>query len=194
MIVHFLKTGTRHYGVLVERESGPNVIADPAPGYDDFLPHDLLHFVAEAEWGIDGGVFGQLAAGGDPGIFLPVDEELVDKWVRSRKLRNQPRSHGRRSEALAGVLDAAWKARNRKAGLPEHWNLHVAAARVESERLAVVLASLDDLARRWHKLQVGGSLTLEWPRPEAQRKHRATRRGSAMRPTARRVRDHRLRR
>ena len=34
---------------FLERESGPNVMADPAPGYDDFLPHDLLHFVAEAE-------------------------------------------------------------------------------------------------------------------------------------------------
>jgi hypothetical protein len=192
MVVHFLKTGTHRYGVFVERESGPNVIADPAPGYDDFLPHDLLHFVAEAEWGIDGGVFGQLAAGGDPGIFLPVEEELVDKWVRSRKLRKKQHSHGRRSEALAGVLDAAWKARHRKARLPEHWNLHLAAARVESEPLAVVLASLDDLARRWHKLQVVGSLTLGWPRPEAQGRHGATRRGSATRPTARRVRDHRL--
>ena len=33
-VVHFLKTGTRRYGVL-ERESGPNVMVDPAPGYDD---------------------------------------------------------------------------------------------------------------------------------------------------------------
>jgi hypothetical protein len=173
MLVHFLKSGTRRYGVLVNRESGPNVIADPAPGYDDFLPHDLLHFVAEAEWEIDGGVFGQLAAGGDPGIFLPVEEELVEKWVRSRKLRKKHPNHGRRSEALAGTLDAAWKARRRKVPLPEYWDLQLAAARVEPERFAAVLASLDDLARRWNKLQVGGSLTLAWPRPEGQNKHRA---------------------
>jgi hypothetical protein len=32
-------------------------------GYDDWLPHDVLHFVAEAEYGLDGGVFGDLAAG-----------------------------------------------------------------------------------------------------------------------------------
>ena len=187
MLVHFLKTGTRRYGVLVERQGGPTLIAEPAPGYDDFLPHDLLHFVAEAEWGIDGGVFGQLAAGGDPGIFLPVEEELVGKWVRRRKLRKKPHTHGRRSEALAGVLDAAWKARRRNEPLPDYWNHYIAVARVESERLAAVLSTLDDLAHRWHKLQVGGSLTLEWPRLVARRNHRASRRTSATRQTARRT-------
>jgi hypothetical protein len=118
MLVHFMKTGTHRYGVFVERTSAPSVIADRAPGYDEYLPHDLLHFVAEAEWGIDGGVFGQLAAGGDPGIFLPVDEELVNKWVRKRKLRRKPHTHGRRSEALAGLLDSAWKARRARHGYP----------------------------------------------------------------------------
>jgi hypothetical protein len=195
MLVHFMKSGTRRYGVLVERESGPTVIADPAPGYDDFLPHDLLHFVAEAEWGIDGGVFGQLAAGGDPGIFLPVDEELAGKWVRARKLRRKHHSRGRRSEALAGVLDSAWKARTGKAPLPEYWNLELARARVEPERLASVVASLDDLASRWFKLQVGGSLTLEWPRPERRMKHgTAPRTGSPAPATARRALGRRQRR
>lgn len=171
MIVHFIKTASRRYGVLVERDSGPVVIADPAQGYDDYLPHDLLHFVAEAEWGIDRAVFGQLAAGGDPGIFLPVEPELVGRWVRERKLRTKQRPHGRRSEALASVLDSAWKARTGKARLPEHWDIDLARARVEPERLATVVASLDELARRWHKLQVGGSLTLEWPRPERPSRH-----------------------
>ena len=62
MLVHFRKTGARRYAVLVERDHAPTLVAQ-APGYDDYLPHDLLHFVAEAEWGLDGGVFGQLAAG-----------------------------------------------------------------------------------------------------------------------------------
>jgi hypothetical protein len=37
MLVHFIKTGSRRYAVRVERVSGPSVIADPAPGYDDYL-------------------------------------------------------------------------------------------------------------------------------------------------------------
>ncbi len=49
MLVHFRKTGARRYAVLAERELAPAVVAHPAPGYDEYLPHDLLHFVAEAE-------------------------------------------------------------------------------------------------------------------------------------------------
>jgi hypothetical protein len=192
VVVHFVKTGARRYGVIVERDAGPALVANPAPGYDDFLPHDLLHFVAEAEWGIDGGVFGQLAAGGDPGIFIPVDERHRIEWLRRRKLRRKERPRGRRSEALAGVLDAAWKVRAGKAPLPEQWPSQLAAARAEPERLAEVVASLDDLAARWSNLQVGGSLTLEWPRPETRGRRRAGGAQRTERRVARRARHTRL--
>jgi hypothetical protein len=59
MKVIFKRTGERRYSVFVERDSAPEMMMHPAPGYDPFLPHDLLHFVAEAEWGLDGAVFGQ---------------------------------------------------------------------------------------------------------------------------------------
>jgi hypothetical protein len=50
MPVTFAKTGARRYGARVERELAHDVFIDPAPGYHDHLPHDRLHFVAEAEW------------------------------------------------------------------------------------------------------------------------------------------------
>jgi hypothetical protein len=178
--------------VFVERESGPELVVNPAPGYDDFLPHDLLPFVAEAEWGIDGGVFGQLAAGGNPGIFIPVDERLRTEWLRKRKLRRKQHPRGRRSEAMAGVLESTWKARAGKAPLPKHWPSQLAAARAEPERLAAVVASLDKLAARWNKLHVGGSLTLEWPRPETRGQAPAARAKRAERRASRRARHIRL--
>jgi hypothetical protein len=165
MKVTFSRTGERRYGVLVERENAPTLMMHPAPGYDEFLPHDLLHFVAEAEWRLDGAVFGQLAAGGDAGTFWPVDKELLGKAMRRRK-RMRKRAKGRRSELLADVLDQAWRARRGKAPLPEDWEERLEAARVEPGRLEAVVASLDELAERWHGLAVGESLTLEWPRPE----------------------------
>src|SRR5918911_585206 len=168
MLVHFRKMGARSYTVRVERERAPSVVAH-APGYDDYLPHDLLHFVAEAEWGLDGGVFGQLAEGGDPGIFLPVERELVSKWIRRRKLRRKARPKGRRSELLAYALECAWNARRGRRPLPEGWDDLLAAARIERERLAEVVRSLDELAERWHRLRIGEELTLEWPRPERRR-------------------------
>jgi hypothetical protein len=87
MKVLFMKTGARRYGVLIQREHAAEVVMNPAPGYDDYLPHDMLHFVAEAKWELDGAVFGQLAAGGDAGTFYPTDQSLIPRAMRDRKRR-----------------------------------------------------------------------------------------------------------
>jgi hypothetical protein len=164
--VTFTRTGERRYGVFVQRDKGPAMVLHAAPGYDEFLPHDLLHFVAEAEWGLDGAVFGQLAAGGDAGMFSPVEPALRRKVRRRRKLARKPKSKGRRSEVLAWLLDSAWKARHGMGRLPEDWDEWLVAARVEPDRLEQVVSSLDELAERWHGVRIGESLTLEWPRTE----------------------------
>jgi hypothetical protein len=171
MLVHFRKIGARRYSVRVEPEGAPALIAYPAPGYDDYLPHDLLHFVAEAEWGLDGAVFGQLAAGEDPGIFLPVERELVRRWVRRRKLRRKAHPKGRRSELLAHVLECAWNAKRRGRPRPDDWEDLLARARVEPEHLGRVVESLDELAKQWHDLGPGAELTLTWPRPGRRQPH-----------------------
>jgi hypothetical protein len=183
MLVRFEKVGDRRYGVYVERERAPDVMMWPAPGFDEFLPHDLLHFVAEAEWGLDGAVFGKLAAGGDAGTFLPVDRKEIPKAMRRRKLARRRqggvrRPRGRRSEVLAYVLECAWNARHGRAALPDNWNDCLVTARVDPDRLASVVASLDDLAHRWHALRIGESLALEWPRPERHVRPRPRRRES----------------
>jgi hypothetical protein len=169
--VTFKKIGQRRYGVFVKREHAPMLMMQPAPGYDDFLPHDLLHFVAEAEWGLDGAVFGQLAAGGDAGTFWPIDKTILSKMMRRRKRRPKHYKGPRRSELLAGVLECAWNARRGRRPLPPDWGERLASARVDPAHLDEVIVGLDDLAARWHDLRVGESLTLEWPRPE-RRPHR----------------------
>lgn len=147
MKVSFLKTGARRYGVHVERERAPDLRCGSI-GYDDWLPHDLLHFVAEAEFGLDGAVFGDLAAGGNARIFQPVDSALVAKMWRKQRIRRTRLPDGRRSEELAWELERGWQARTLEPELQR---------------------KLDDLATRWHALQVGQSLTLEWPRPEGRK-------------------------
>jgi hypothetical protein len=188
VVVEFRKTGLRRYGVFVERDRAPALAMHPAPAFDEFLPHDLLHFVAEAEWGLDGAIFGQLAAGGDAGTFWPVDKALVGAAMRRRKRLRRGRTRGRRSELLANVLERAWNARRGRTPLPEDWDERLAAARVDDrERLAEVVASLDGLAERWRRLRVGESLRLEWPRPErrARRARRQPPRGSDSRSKSR---------
>jgi len=155
MKVTFVKKGARRYAVEVSRERYPDLWCGSI-GYDDRLPHDLLHFVAEAEYGLDGAIFGDLATGGNARLFLPLDEQhrvdmqLVTKLRRKERIRRTRLPDGRRSEELAWQLDRGWRARTLE-------------PRLQRE--------LDDLATRWDALQIGGSLTLEWPRPEARRRH-----------------------
>jgi hypothetical protein len=168
MMVSLVKTGERRYGVLVRRERAPEVAMNPAPGYHAYLPHDMLHFVAEAEWRLDGAVFRQLAAGGDAGTFVPTDKSLIARAMRDRKRRRRGagKPKGRRSEVLAQILENAWSARHGRAPLPSDWEEQLKAARVSHERLERVVDRLEGLAERWHSLPIGEQLTLEWPRKE----------------------------
>jgi hypothetical protein len=150
----FVKKGAQRCTVEVSRDRYPDLWCGTI-GYDDSLPHDLLHFVAEAEYGLDGAVFGDLAAGGNARIFQSCDQDLTTKLWRKQRIRRTRLPAGRRSEELAWELEQRWRARTLEPRLQ---------------------LKLDDLARRWHALQVGGSLTLEWPRPEGRRRHQPRKR------------------
>jgi len=63
MDVTFTKVAGRRYLMTVVRERGPQLAQRHGPGYDDYLPHDAVHFLAEVEARLSGGVFGRIAAG-----------------------------------------------------------------------------------------------------------------------------------
>jgi hypothetical protein len=153
--VSFIKK-ERHYGVYVSRDRASDLFIGSAPGYDDWLPHDLLHFVAEAEFGLDGGVFGDLASGGNARIFVSVDPKETVKLWRQKRMHKTTLPDGCASEVLAAHLEHGWHARTLE---------------------PVLQAKLDALAEQWHALPVGGELTLDWPR--AERGRLAARRASA---------------
>ena len=71
MILIFRRVGQRRYAIEAKRPSFTDVEMNPAPGYNEWMPHDLMHLVVEAQLGLTRGVFGQLAAGGDAGTFHP---------------------------------------------------------------------------------------------------------------------------
>ena len=68
MFVTFLRAGERRYSVRVAVEGEPVLELNTAPGYDPLMPHDLQHFIVERALGIEGGVYGQLAAGRTAGL------------------------------------------------------------------------------------------------------------------------------
>jgi hypothetical protein len=95
----------RHYSVYVSRDRATDLFAGSAPGYDDWLPHDLLHFVAEAEFSLDEGIFGSVAAGRKVKAFIPVDPKETVKVWRQNRIKKVKLPDGRRSGQLVSRLE-----------------------------------------------------------------------------------------
>jgi hypothetical protein len=149
MDVTFRRTGERRYAVVAEPEGHPAVTMDPAPGFDPRLPHDLVHYAVEREHGIELGVFGQLAAGGNLRTFRRLDA-TPDRRLRRRgeRLAREHLDELARSEDLAAEALRAWTR-----GPRPH----------SDEQLERVCARLDGLSARWGTLPVGGAITVRWP-------------------------------
>jgi hypothetical protein len=169
MRVSFHKTGPRRYAVRVHREHASDLEMHPAPAYDDWLPHDLVHLVVERETGLRDGIFGQLAAGGDAHTFVPTDEPRTRRWARRTDRRNAATGAGiERSERLAAAATHQWK---RRAG---HYHVDVPPDPELAPTVDAVQPALDAAAETWHALPVGGALELEWPWPERRRRRTET--------------------
>ena len=168
MEVEFQRIGKCRYAVSVHRPGHIDLEMNPAPGYDDLLPHDLVHFVVERELGLQRGIFGQLAAGGTAGTFHPIPPASCSReWSRvsrelarrGAKLQREGRSDCELSERVAQVCLQAWRARafvnrSQTAGLD---------AGVTQGQLDRVRNKLDELSAQWVRLQVGEALTVVWP-------------------------------
>jgi hypothetical protein len=115
MSVTFLRTGEHRYAVRAAVADRGIVEMSPAPGYDPFMPHDLQHFIVERALGIERGIYGQLAAGGDARTFHAVPEQpgaratSRENRKRVRKGRQLAASHGTdgymRSERATRVFE-----------------------------------------------------------------------------------------
>lgn len=183
MEVTFSKLSGRRYMMTVVRERGPELAPRQGPGYHDYLPHDAVHFLVEAEAGLCSGVFGQIAAGRN-NIFTTADPALRRHQAR-REAKQRPRSTSRadmaRSESLASFCRPLWELRTgHRRELPE-WCPRIERDPHASPVVARILERLDEFAASWHSLPVGGGITLSWPLsghggagPEGRRRRAAT--------------------
>lgn len=184
MLLIFQRTGNRRYAVLAKRPDMPDVEFDPAPGYHELIPHDLMHLVVEAKLGLSLGVFGQLAAGAGTFRLRVRSDESSRKVARLRKRLRQrgekTMKEGRddclRSERATYICWQAWLAHSKS-------TTHRMVARTMSEQakqvrgvavvkensllnertLDEIFLHLDELSSRWSKLKVGESMTVRWP-------------------------------
>lgn len=186
MNVEFQKTGEKRYAVTVRRDREPDLKMDPAPGFDPLIPHDLLHFLIERELGLKKGIFGQIALGGTAGTFHLAETEKSDKRAASR-LRRKTKKRGQkllkgntddcaRSERATYICLTDWLAHSpeaelrARAGEMKTTAGSILAGMPEAERnafnpekLAGMRGEMNELSRRWSALEVGQSITLEWP-------------------------------
>ena len=177
--VSFKRTGVRRYAVSVAVPGHPTLAADPAPGYDDDIPHDLVHYIVEAELRIANGVYGRAARGA--GTFIATAEHDASSRQRTRQQRKQSkreralRSQGGQaaaematSERLAALSDVVWR---RKAGQRPDGQRSAPVLRPEDASIIErIVARLDALAPSWRALPVGGELVFEWPNLEPTRR------------------------
>jgi hypothetical protein len=167
MQVRFERTGHRRYAVAVLRNQHGDLRLDPAPGYSDLIPHDVVHLVVEEEFGLRKGIFGQLAAGGNAGTFVPTEELRTKAWARQVERRN--RSTGLdmgRSEDLAAQVYPRWL---RHGGhLPGSHDVRrdPPPTDLSNADLDRAFKRLDALSQQWRAVEVGGSMTVAWPWPE----------------------------
>lgn len=175
MEVTFRKTGERRYAVVVQAEGkGPHTV-DPAPGFDPHIPHDLVHYVVEAELSLAGGVYGRAASGGGtfysagatPGGQTPRERarERRKQSRREQQLRRdeQAEQEMQLSERLAGVCDVLWRRRRGQRPDATRAAPQLTLSAAEQERALRVVDRLDQLAPRWSELPLGGELTFVWP-------------------------------
>jgi hypothetical protein len=173
MEVSFERTGERRYAVRVLVPGQSPRYTHPAPGFDPYIPHDLVHYLVEAELRLAGGVYGRVAQGGSSFI---VESGGTGARQRSREQRKQRKREARlsqrdsathadmaRAERLALLCDVTWRRRHGARGDERPWLAPAPPTPDEAECVERVLGRLEELARRWHALPVGGSLTFVWP-------------------------------
>ncbi len=159
MEVTFTKVDDKRYSIAIEREHGPALVARSGPGYDDLMPHDLAHYLVEEYFGIELGVWGQLAAGGG-GIFSPAPEDNTLRHQRRvRRIAAVGREEMQRSERLVAMVVTAWE---RSIKRVKHPTTEV-PIEVDAEELRGAVRRMGEVAERWRALGRGGSLTFAWP-------------------------------
>ena len=162
----------RRYAVVVTVAGQPPRAMDPAPAYDDDIPHDVVHYVVEAELGLANGVYGRAERWA--GTFTSTAGRDVTARERARERRKQQRRERAlaaqdarntadmaQSERLAALCDVVWRRKHGQHADPARSAPAVPTA--DAADIERVVSRLDAIAPLWRTLPVGGEIVFEWP-------------------------------
>jgi hypothetical protein len=181
----FRRIGQRRYAVQAKRSEHPDLEMSPAPGYDPYLPHDLMHLVVEAQLGLKRGVFGQLASGGDAGTFHLISEQnssrsfsraRTHQRTRGKKMLRGSRHDCLQSERATYICWQEWLARSKSSKQRSQAQSMIDQAQqvrgvagaselstLDRRKLDEICQHLDELSAHWSRLKVGEFMTVSWP-------------------------------
>ena len=163
---------------------GKSVQMDQAPGFDPAMPHDLQHFIVEKCLGIEGGIFGRLAAGGTAKTFHATVEggnareasrTRRKQAARDKKILPSQSEDYARSERATYVCWQDWlqhaanpavrsRAIDMRSGADAMLARMTPAERASfsAEKRAEIRREFQRLSERWSSLAVGESFTESW--------------------------------
>lgn len=185
MKVEFRKTGERRYAIKIFRDNFSDLEINPAPGFDDLMPHDLCHLIVEQVLSIKSAIFGQIAGGGTAGSFRnPPAETAINK----NELRRLRKDKQKGKSLVKQNADDLAKSERATYVCWQNWLLHSFDTKLKQrgfemketaesvfsqmsadeksvyteESLAKVRAKMNELSRRWQNLKTGESMFVDW--------------------------------
>ncbi|HQU85777.1 MAG TPA: hypothetical protein PKY59_21755 [Pyrinomonadaceae bacterium] len=185
MQVEFQKTGERRYAVKILRGDSSVLEMNPAPGFDELMPHDLCHFIVEQVLGIENAIFGQLAGKGTAGTFRNAPSASGNTKNDSRNRRKAAKKGKKmvkdnldsyaQSERATYIGWQNWlensqdeELKKRAAEMKPNADATYAQMSAEEkalynkETLAKLRARMTELSAQWQNLKTGESMTVDW--------------------------------
>jgi hypothetical protein len=162
MLVTFVRTVGSADRIYVHRSDGGEA-SWTFPSYGDGLPHDLVHLVVEAAFGLGKGLWGLVDAG--------ADMARINAEANRKGGANKYRALGADqrdilfSEALAAAVSGRFESEEQRAAsvLAACHSLGIEPVPpVTSARLAEILVALEVLRQRWRSLVPKGALRLHF--------------------------------
>lgn len=185
MKVEFSKTAERRYAIKIFREGLPVLEMNPAPGFDDLMPHDMCHLIVEQVLNIENAIFAQLAGNGTAGTFRNAPSESGNTKNDSRQRRKDAKKGKQmvkdnledyaKSERATYVCWQNWlenspdsefkkRAEEMKKNAETTFNQMSADEKLiyTKENFEKVRARMTELSEKWQNLKIGESMNVSW--------------------------------
>lgn len=166
MKVTFVKKPGQRDRIYVQRDDGTET-SWSFPSYGRGLPHDLVHLLVEAEFGLGDGIWARVAAGADLDRINAQANQAGGKIADKYRALGDDLSGVLASEALAALswgMDWVTDA-ERLASLQANWASldNPALPEVTEADITQARARLDAVRARWNALGATGAMAFAWP-------------------------------